>query len=356
MKKETQIITGLQNDENKLIVQKSKPLFALWKSELTLAEFKILDTYLARIDSHHPERRRVIFEKGELEEKLGVQKIDTKMLKERLRHLMGNVVEIPDGDEQKGFRLISLFEEAIAEQDKNGLWQVKLECTQAAMKYIFNIEALGYYRYKLRCITSLTSRYTYFLFIYLESRRRIKTWQVELETLKELLGCDKEETYKEYKYFNNLILKKAKKELFDKTDCRFSYEPIKKGRTVIAIRFTLESLVLPDTETPAIAGQINFDDMPEPDEDNWTEFYQSACCPAGTDQPEFSPEEMEQLMCIVRSLPDDKLPANDMGLEFRQHAYLQERYAALNRAAAQKKIKHRFAYMLKMIKSDAGLQ
>ena len=207
----------------------------------------------------------------------------------------------------------------------------------------------------MRCITSLTSRYTYILFIYLESHRRIKTWQVELETLKEHLGCDKEETYKEYKYFNNLILKKAKGNCLI-NGCRFSYEPIKRGRTVVAIRFTLESLVLPDTETPAIAGQINFDDVPDPDDDNWTEFYQSACCPVGTDQPEFSPEEMEQLMCIVRSLPDDKLPANDMGLEFRQHAYLQERYAALNRAAAQKKIKHRFAYMLKMIKSDAGLQ
>ena len=197
MKKKTKTITSLKTNENKLIVQNSKPLFALWKSDLTLAEFKILDTYLARIDSHHPERRQVIFEKGELEEKLGVQKIDTKMLKERLRHLMGNVVEIPDGDEQKGFRLITLFDEAIAEQDEYGLWQVKLECTQPAMKYIFNIEALGYYRYKLRCITSLTSRYTYVLFIYLESHRRIKTWQVELETLKENLGCDKEETNRE---------------------------------------------------------------------------------------------------------------------------------------------------------------
>ena len=119
-------ITGLNTDENKLIVQKSKPLFALWKSELTLAEFKILDTYLARIDSHDPERRQVIFGKGELEEKLGVKKIDAKILEERLRHLMGNVVKIPDGDEQKGFRLITLFDEAIAEQDKMGCGKLNL--------------------------------------------------------------------------------------------------------------------------------------------------------------------------------------------------------------------------------------
>ena len=70
---------------------------------------------------------------------------------------MGNVIEIPDESMKKGFRIVTLFEEAVAEQDDYGLWQVKLECTQKAMKYFFNIENLGYLRYKLRCITSLTS-------------------------------------------------------------------------------------------------------------------------------------------------------------------------------------------------------
>lgn len=354
-KKKVEPIIGLGNEE-KLVVQKSQPLFALWQSDLTLSEFKILDTYLSRIDSHKPDKRQIVLEKGEIEESLGVQKINNPDLKARLKHLMGNVVEVPDKDTKKGFRLVTLFEEAEAEQDENGLWQVKLECTQKAMKYFFNIEDLGYLRYKLRCITSLTSRYSYIMFIYLEANRFRKSWEVDLEELKRILACENEETYKEFKHFNNLLLKKTQKELHEKTECRYTYTSIKRGRTVVAVRFTLESLALPDTETPAIAGQINFDDVPEPDDDNWTEFYQSACCPAGTDQPEFSPEEMEQLLCIVRSLPDDKLPANDMGLEFRQHAYLQERYAALNRAAAQKKIKHRFAYLLKMIKSDAGLQ
>lgn len=36
--------------ETRLTVQKSNPLFGLWRSELTLAEFKIIDTYLSRID------------------------------------------------------------------------------------------------------------------------------------------------------------------------------------------------------------------------------------------------------------------------------------------------------------------
>jgi len=66
-------ITSLGNGD-KLTVQKSLPLFSLWRSELSLAEFKILDTYLSRIDSHKPDRRTVVFEKGELEKILGVKK------------------------------------------------------------------------------------------------------------------------------------------------------------------------------------------------------------------------------------------------------------------------------------------
>lgn len=127
-------ITSLGN-ENRLTVQKSLPLFALWRSELTLSEFKILDIYLSRIDSHKPERRSVQFGKGELEKVLGVKKLNITDLKSRLKHLMGSVVEIPDASLKRGIRLVTLFEEATAEQDDDGQWQVSLECTQKAMRY-----------------------------------------------------------------------------------------------------------------------------------------------------------------------------------------------------------------------------
>lgn len=244
-RKKIEPIETLGKDNDNLEVQKSRPLFALWRSNLSLAEFKILDTYLSRIDSHNPERRTVIFEKGEIEEALGVTQIKTKDLKQRLTHLMGNVVEVKDESVKKGFKLISLFEEAEAEQDDDsGLWIIKLECTQKAMKYFFNIENLGYLRYKLRCITSITSRYTYIMFMYLESNRYRKSWQVDLEDLKHILNCDEEETYKQYKRFNDLILKKVHKELTEKTECEYEYKPIKKGRKVVAVEFTLHSKAL----------------------------------------------------------------------------------------------------------------
>lgn len=92
----------------------------------------------------------------------------------------------------------------------------------------FNIENLGYLRYKLRCITSLTSRYTYIMFIYLEANRFRKSWDVPLDELKQILDCDKVETYSAFKEFNKQVLKRVQKEMHEKTECRYSYEPIKK--------------------------------------------------------------------------------------------------------------------------------
>lgn len=332
---------------DKLLVQKSLPLFALWRSELTLAEFKILDTYLARIDSHHPEKRQVIFEKGELEEKLGVKKINKKELETRLIHLMGNVVKIPDIEENKGFRLVTLFEEAVAEQDDYGLWQVKLECTEKAMKYIFNIEKLGYLRYKLRCITSLKSRQAYILFTFLEANRYRTPFIVELQELKEILCCENEESYKEYKRFNDLVLKRIKKELLEKTECKFNYEPIKKGRSVVSIRFILETLpkaILEDIEEP----------NKEYEQEN--ELWASAL--SKKNKPcEFTSEQLEEINQLLVTIPLRKLPKNtsvdDINLD-RYH-YLAQKFATLNRKDSEGTVRNRFSYLITMLKKDTEI-
>ena len=252
-------IETLGSDVDNLTVQKSRPLFALWRSELTLPEFKILDTYLSRIDSHNPDRRTVTFSKGELEDLLGVKKINLSTLDERLSHLM-TTIRIDDSSSRRGFVRIALFERAVAEQDEYGLWQVQLECTRSAMKYVFNVENLGYLRYKLRCITALKSRQAYVLFMYLEANRFRNPFEVNLDELKQILSCENEESYRQFKRFNDLVLKRIQRELNEKTECRFHYEPIKRGRSVVAVRFTLDSIAaaIPDQQVP---GQMSLNDM-----------------------------------------------------------------------------------------------
>lgn len=337
-KKKVEPIIGLGN-EDKLVVQKSLPLFALWQSDLTLSEFKILDTYLSRIDSHKPDKRQIVLEKGEIENALGVKKINNQDLKTRLKHLMGNVVEIPDKSSKKGFRLVTMFEEAEAEQDSDGQWKVKLECTQKAMKYFFNIENLGYLRYKLRCITSLTSRYSYIMFIYLEANRFRKSWEVDLEELKRILACENEETYKEFKHFNNLLLKKVQKELLEKTECRYAYEPIKKGRSVVAIQFTLETLS-DDIELSnrTIPEQLSLDDYDDPNA-IYAEMLPKS----------LTAEQVEAL----RFLADKKVPFIVDGIWARETLvadYLRQKVVLMN--AHGRKVEHPFNYLKSMIEKD----
>lgn len=353
-RKKLEPIVSLGRDEDKLLVQKSNSLFALWQSDLTLAEFKILDTYLSRIDSHKPEKRAVVFEKGELEQLLGVLKINNVELEKRLMHLMGNVVKVSDMDDRKGFRLVTLFEEAVADQDDYGLWQVKLECTQKAMKYFFNIDNLGYLRYKLRCITSISSRYTYILFVYLESNRYRKSWKVDLEELKNILSCNKEELYKEFKRFNDKILKRVQKEMHKKTECKFSYEPIKKGRSVVAIQFTLETLSkLVETDSK----QITIEDYGMNSSDS-ANLWESALCKTNN-SCEFSRSELDEIFQILVTIPNHKMPHSSAcfdNIELQRYHYMIQQFAVLNRKDTKNKpIKNRFAYFIKMLKTDTKI-
>lgn len=337
MAKRQQPLEGIGRDpENKLIVQKTNPLFSLSRSDLSLAELKILDMYLARINTRNPEQRTVRLTKGQLEAALGVTRINKGDLKQRLRNLY-QPIDLANGDKRR-LKLVGLFEEAEAEQDDDGVWQVTLTCTASAMKYIFKTELLGYFRYGLRSIINLSSRYTYVLFTYLERNRFRKTWEVSLAELKETLKCENEDTYKQFKRFNDLILKKCQKELHDKTECRFTYKPIRKGRSVSAIRFTLETLA--NTIEPAIPGQMSLDDYDDPNA-----IYAEAL------PSDFTAEQVEALRLLAMDKvpyePDGPLPHECVVAD-----YLRSKVALMRAYASKKPIPNPFGYLKKMIEED----
>lgn len=329
-------------------IQKARPLQSLSETDLTLPEFKILDAYLARINSHDPDKRTVQLEKGELEKALGVTRILKDDLNKRLRHLF-QIIEVKDENKRKGFKLINLFEEADAEQDDDGLWQITLTCTASAREYVFNIDNLGYLRYRLKNVINLTSRYSYVLFLYLLDNRFRKTWSIDLADLKALLNCNAER-YKQFKFFNAEILKKCHKELCEKTDISFEYKPIKRGRTVSAVEFSVntlndeltEQLRSVPLELDSIAkngefvGQTNmFTDEIDYGSELANLLGGSAC------DDEFSPEQVRVLQDLVlKAVPqqDNMLRCN----------YLIEQVHRMNMF----KPKNRFAYLCTIIKND----
>jgi hypothetical protein len=337
--------TGIPDDDMKLVVQKSNPLQSLSETEMTLSEFKILDAYLSKIDTHDEEKRFVRFEKGELERILGVERIRQEELSKRLDHLF-QVITIKDKYKRNGFTKIALFEKAEAFQDDDGLWQVDLACTPSAMEYIFNIEVMGYLPYLLKNIIELTSRYSYVLYLYLEQNRYRKSWVIDIEPLQNMLHCTAE-SYKAYKEFNDKILKKCQKELNEKTSMHFSYEPVKKkGRKYTAIRFTVETLEdkLSETDTQ-IAGQLPLipkQNLDEPEIEieyggELANLLGEAAC-----NHEFSPEQIRVLQDLVlQAVPSrDHLELCDYLLHM------------IHKMNYYKPRKDRFSYLCRMIQND----
>lgn len=329
----------------KFLVQKSNPLQSLSETKMTLAEFKILDAYLSKIDSHKPEERSVTFDKGELESLLGVTQIKNKDLSNRIDNLF-KVVTIQDPDKPNKFTKIALFSCAECTQGDDGLWTIKLACSPEAMEYIFNIESIGYLRYRLKNVVNLTSRYSYILYLYLESNRFRGSWTIPLDDLKKMLCCTAD-TYSEYKRFNDLVLKKCQKELSQKTDIDFDYVALRRGRKVSSIQFILKT---PQNATDSPIEPL-FDN---PEEFDWADFYGSerlATLAEGCNY-EFNKAEMEQIArVLVRiNIPKDKLTKSEL---YGKQFYLREKYAALNVIMCKKPIKNRFKYFLRMLDSDA---
>lgn len=346
-KKKKGSIRGVpKNPEAKLLVQKSNPLYGLWRSDLSLADFKILDTYLSRIDSHDPEHRTVYFEKGEIEQLIGVKKINAADLKKRISHL-GTMVPVDDPIEDRKFRMVSLFEEAVCAADASGIWHVSLTCTPAARKYIFNIENLGYFRYKLRTVTRLRSRYSYILFMYLEKNRHMhSTWEVSLDELRLMLRCENDSLYQEYRYFNQRILKRCHQELTENTECQFTYEPVRHGRAIRSVRFTLS------TVEDSLEGQLSFADIASAQsEDAKAAAYSTEQLGflAGACDFEFDNAEMQVLMDLVLRLYPY---GGDGGLE--RFNYLRQKYDLLTLYAGKRKISSRFGYIKALIETDVN--
>lgn len=244
-------------------VQMAKPLYnQLVSAKLSLPELKLIDVYLSAINSHNPDSRVVTFEKGELEKLFGVKRIQQAALTGYFRTLLSVVVLISSEEEdsktQKN-KLTSetLFKQAYLEYDKSdGLWKATMECGELSADLIFNIEKKGYLQHTISSTAKLQSLSSFLLLKFLESKRNNKGkypqfFEVSLEELREQLNLT--DKYPSFKEFNRCVLASGLKEITEKTNIRFEYEPIRQGRTVRLIRFKLLPRV---SDTNALPEQL----------------------------------------------------------------------------------------------------
>lgn len=342
---------GFDENYEKTLIQKTNPLQTLSQTNLTLLDLKILDTYLARIDSHKPEKRYVRFEKGEIEEILGVEKINKIDLINHLKRLFQPIeIHLTETKSQ----LVPLFEKATLEKDDYGVWQVDLACHEDAMKFIFNPENLKYFKYRLGNVIKLTSRYSYVLYLYLEQHRKKEEWNVPLDELKQILNC-KGSSYNAFFDFNDKVLKKSWKEINEKTTLKYDYTAIRKGRSVVAVNFQIakqigkysksEQLALPSTDI------IEDENVRQYGSEQLTEL-------AGACDFDFDKQQIEMIFEILKRTQIAKDTLTD-SQHYGRVFYLKEQYTKFkifekNNINNGKPIKNRFAYFKKMLEENAA--
>ncbi len=361
--------------ENNALVQKSRPLFSLWKEKekINLFEYKMLDKYLSKINSHDPQNRIVTFSMEDINEIMPSHLSKTE-LHDKLKKMQGLVVSYGEDE------AVTLFEYSKIRVDED-TFDVQLMCTQTAHKFFFNVESIGYFKYKFRNILELSSMYSYILFNYLEMNRfRKQPFEVELSELKHILGCDTP-TYDEFKHFNYMILKKCYNEITDKTELQYSYEAVRENRAVKYIRFNvtpskqLEEIVNSTDEIEAVAEEIEEKSVTsdtftentetsEPDIISGT-FVETETPEVVNESDKALDERMEffsecfdgtfnvyQIRLILANVNTEMVGDSQYGKDIARYDYLDKMYRKLVFEEHERKITNRFKYFLSMIKND----
>lgn len=347
------------NLDAKYWVEKSDPLFLMRSVPFSLGELKILDTYISRINADDDSRRTVIFTKAEYEELMGLTEANTKALSKHTDNLLGKVVtlQMPNKD----FLKFVLFTKAYYHKDEYGVPIIELTCSPEAKDLFFCIGKYHYFHYALENVINLTHKASYLLYIHILSNRFRKEWTLELAELRDtILDCKGQESYKQFKVFKRDVLDPAVKEVNAKTDCKFEYTPIKRGRCIVQIQFNYFSEEIDPN-------QITFDELPQQpllpvDEDSRAASYgdENLAILAEGCGYEFNKEQMEQIQLVLTriDIPKDRnLTGYNATLYGRQH-YLREKYAALNAEVEKKQrkgnkpIKDRFKYFVGMLERD----
>lgn len=275
-------------------VKKSNLLNEMRNANASMVEYRLFCVYLAHLSLSN-ESNEVTFKLADYSRIVGLDRPRRTDLVSQAQNLVSKtaLLDSPDG----GFEVYSIFKKFKLYQD-DGEWFVSLECNPDLAPMIR--EQRGrFLRYKLYNTIYLKSFNQQRIYELLKQYERIGERTIPLKDLREYLSIGKDE-YPVWYDFSSKVLKVAQKAIREKTDICFDYEPIRKGRKVIAVAFgikknpdfqdqlEIDSFLPPaaidyedgEIEVEADPNQLSLDDLT----DQAIEFYRDALPPGLTDQ------------------------------------------------------------------------
>lgn len=264
----------------KKTVKKSNVLNEIRNANASLVEYRLFCVYLAHLPINS-EDNVVTFRLADYARITGLDRPRHADLEAQSHNLLKltALIKTEDG----GFVNRNLFCEFKLYRE-NEEWMVSLECNPKIAPMIREQKG-RFLRYKLYNTIYLKSYNQQRLYELLKQYEKIGERLIELEDLRAFLSIADNE-YPVWGDFAQKVLKVAQKALKEHTDICFDYEPIKKGRKVISVKFYIQ-------KNEAFIDQLCIDDL-IPEETVVTYNEDEITVRAEYDDDDFEREEREE--------------------------------------------------------------
>lgn len=337
--------TGLELLKKNNWVEKQNILNEMKSNQMTLQEIRFFSIYLSKINARDINTRVVDFSLLDFLKIMNIDKVNISCLESTLSSLLSKVVFTPN--EKKGFTGFQLFKKCDVYQDElTEQYRIKIDAHDDALPLLFNFKE-QYFKYELWNALNLRSANQIRMYEILKQYETVGIRIIKLNELKKLLGVN-EKSYHRFNSFRESIIDTAKTALLQYTDICFEYETIKAGRRVTALKFFI-------SKNEKCKKRINLDEFihlkeaePEIQYDSETSNidYEGY---ADLLENEFTIPQVEVLYHMAVSIVDKEArDSNDFVIKMCH--YLRLLYKRLK--SAPNEVKHKFAYVKKLIECD----
>lgn len=220
------------------IVSQDNSLIGARHSNTTETEAKLIAVMISTVEKNDDKFEKQRISVADFCELMGIKKPEYRHIKSAVEKLIGKSVAVEQIQENGRSKWIgrTWFSEIIY-TDGEGV----IEYTFSPSMEPYLLDLKEFTRYHLSNILSLKSSYSIRLYELSKQHqnKKIKTFSLELEELRKKIGAT-QKSYDAFGSFKQKILTPALQEIKNTTDIVVTYEEIKRGRKVVAIKFLIE--------------------------------------------------------------------------------------------------------------------
>lgn len=324
-------------------VSKRNVLNEMRAKKMTLQEVRFFSIYLSKINPADISTRVLRFTVRDFAKIMDIDRVRIEKIKETTDNLLCKIITVPN--ESGGYSSFQLFKECELYKENN-IWFVKIDAHDKALPLLFDFKE-KYFKYRLWNALNLSSAQQIRIYEILKQYETIGYRTLDLDEFKEMIGISPRQ-YARFNSFREWVLDRAKSALAEKTDICFEYKTIvRHGRKVVGIQFIIRKNKEHVKQKMTLDEFITKDDNDSQEcSDNSIIDYQGY---ADMFDNEFSIQQIKLLYQLaVPVVRRQTTISSDFMLEM--YNYMRLLNAKLN--ASPNDVKHKFAYVKKLIECD----